>query len=223
MSIGCLGLRVKPGDDLKVSFGVEFLVDFAEVLVGDVGVDLGGADVGVAEEGLDGADVGAVVEEVGGEGVAEGVGGDVFGDAGEFGVFFYEALDGAGGEAAVVAGGVGGAGVSGVVEEEGGELVGAALQIFGGTGCGCFTDKNGAVFLAFAADDEFAAVEVDAVAVKVDEFADAEAGGEEKLEDGAVAEGGFWGGGFVGGGEEALYLVVVEEGDLFFGGSGEVD
>ena len=45
-------------------------MDFAEVRVGDVGVDLGGADVSVAEHGLDAAKVGAVHEEVGGEGVS---------------------------------------------------------------------------------------------------------------------------------------------------------
>ena len=68
-----------------------------------MGVDLGGADVGVAEEGLDGADVGTVHEEVGGEGVAEGVRRDVLGDAGLPRVFFDHALDGPGGEAAEVA------------------------------------------------------------------------------------------------------------------------
>ena len=68
-------------------------MDFFEVGVGDVGVDLGGGDVGVAEHGLDGADVGAVHEEVGGEAVAEGVRGDVFGDVGEFGVFLDDAFD----------------------------------------------------------------------------------------------------------------------------------
>lgn len=47
-----------------------FFVGFAEVGVGDVGVDLGGGDVGVAEHALDGADVGAVHEEVGGEGMS---------------------------------------------------------------------------------------------------------------------------------------------------------
>ena len=35
--------------------------------VGDVGVDLGGTDIRMAEERLDGAEVGAVHEEVGGE------------------------------------------------------------------------------------------------------------------------------------------------------------
>ena len=43
-----------------------------------MGVDHGGFDVFVAEEFLDGSDVVAVLEEVGGEGVAEGVGGDAF-------------------------------------------------------------------------------------------------------------------------------------------------
>jgi hypothetical protein len=34
---------------------MEFFVDVAEVFVGDVGVNLGGAYVSVAEQGLDGA------------------------------------------------------------------------------------------------------------------------------------------------------------------------
>ena len=49
---------------------VVLLVQGFQAFASDVGVDLGGADVGVAEEGLDGAQVGAVVDEVGGEGVA---------------------------------------------------------------------------------------------------------------------------------------------------------
>ena len=50
----------------------------------------------MAEERLDGADVGAIHEEVGGEGVAEGVGGDFFGDADGANSFVDDALDGAG-------------------------------------------------------------------------------------------------------------------------------
>ena len=61
-------------------------VNFAEMGVGDVGVNLGGGDVGVAEERLDGAKIGAVHEEVGGEAVAEGVGSDVRGATGFVGV-----------------------------------------------------------------------------------------------------------------------------------------
>ena len=44
----------------------------------DVGVELGGGDVFMAEKFLDGADIGAGFEEVGGEGVAEGVGAGAF-------------------------------------------------------------------------------------------------------------------------------------------------
>ena len=83
-------------------------MDFAEVVVGDVGVNLGGADVGVAEHGLDGTEVGAVHEEVSGERVTEGVGGDVFGDAGGAGAFFDDALNTAGCEAAIITRGAGG-------------------------------------------------------------------------------------------------------------------
>ena len=38
-----------------------------------VGVDLGGGDARVAEQGLDHPEVGAVRQQVGGEGVAQGV------------------------------------------------------------------------------------------------------------------------------------------------------
>ena len=42
-----------------------------------MGVDLGGREVSVPEQFLNDAQVGAVIEQVGGEGVAEGVGGDL--------------------------------------------------------------------------------------------------------------------------------------------------
>ena len=54
----------------------------ATATVQDMGVDHGGADVLVSEELLDGADVVAVLEEMGGEGVAEGVAGDALGEGG---------------------------------------------------------------------------------------------------------------------------------------------
>lgn len=68
-------------------------MDFFEVGVGDVGVDLGGANVGMAEHGLDGADVGAIHEKVGCERVTESVRGNMLRDAGEASVFFDDALD----------------------------------------------------------------------------------------------------------------------------------
>ena len=48
-------------------------MDSMEAFLVDVGVDLGGGDVGVAEEFLDDAEVGAIFEEVSGEAVAQEV------------------------------------------------------------------------------------------------------------------------------------------------------
>lgn len=48
---------------------------------------------------MDAAEVCSVVEEMGGKGVAQLVGGDVEGDFGELEILLQEAIDGAGGEA----------------------------------------------------------------------------------------------------------------------------
>ena len=54
-------------------------VDLFEVLAGDVGIDLGGGEVGVAEQLFDSLNVASFVEDVGGEAVAEDVGADAVG------------------------------------------------------------------------------------------------------------------------------------------------
>lgn len=122
----------------------------------------------MAEHGLDGAEVGAVHEEIGGEAVAEGVGGDVLGDTGDASALFDDTLDAAGRKAAEVAGGADGGRVAGIIEEKGRELVFASVNVVGNAGGGGFTDEDGTVFLAFAAHDEFAAVEIDMVAIEID-------------------------------------------------------
>src|SRR6185312_6126949 len=48
----------------------------AQAVLGHVGVDLGGGDVGVAEQGLHGPKVRPALQQVGGEGVAQHVGAD---------------------------------------------------------------------------------------------------------------------------------------------------
>ena len=53
---------------------VRGVVDGAQPLPTDMSVTLGGGEVGVTEQLLHGAEVGATVEQVGGEGVAQGVG-----------------------------------------------------------------------------------------------------------------------------------------------------
>ena len=53
---------------------MEPVVEASQPLLVDVGVDLGGRDVGVAEHRLDRAEVGAVLEQVGGEAVPQHMG-----------------------------------------------------------------------------------------------------------------------------------------------------
>ena len=91
-------------DTLPSRPGMKFLMDFPQAVAGDVGVDFGGADGGVAEEFLDDAQVSAVLEEVGGEAVPEHVGGEVAFNAGVAGAVFDAFPEGDGGEGLVVAG-----------------------------------------------------------------------------------------------------------------------
>ena len=49
---------------------MELAVNLLEVGIGNVGIDLGRGDIGVAKEGLDRAEVGAVHEKVGRERVS---------------------------------------------------------------------------------------------------------------------------------------------------------
>lgn len=67
---------------------VKAFVDVAEAVAGDVGIDFGCADVGVAKEFLNDAQVGAVFEEVSGEAVAQHMRGDIAGDASASNTFF---------------------------------------------------------------------------------------------------------------------------------------
>ena len=61
--------------------GMVGAMDGFEMAEGEMGVDLGGRDVGVAEEDLHAAEIGAVLDHVGGAAVAElvGAGGRVAG------------------------------------------------------------------------------------------------------------------------------------------------
>lgn len=158
--------------------GVGGVVDFFHALSGDVGVDLGGAEAGVAEEGLDAAEVGAVVEEVGGEAMAKFVRGDVDGEAGVFPVFVDDVGECLGGDAAAE-----------FAEEEGafvdGGFEAVALDGFEGVAA----DRAEAFFAAFADDADGFGVGVEVVDVEAGEFAEAHAGGVEHFEDGGVAFG----------------------------------
>lgn len=142
-------------------------MNLAEMGVGDVSIDLGGRNVGVTEESLDRAEVGAVHQKVGGERMTKSVGRDVLRDAGGAGVFFDNTLDGAGSETTIVAGGVDGVRVARVVEKEGGQGIIASGEVVASGVGGGLRDEDWPVFLTLAADEKFAAVEVDRVAIEI--------------------------------------------------------
>lgn len=194
--------------------GVVFAVDGFHAVGVDVGVDLGGDDVGVAEEFLDDAEVGAAGEEVGGEGVAEGVGVDGA-DAGTFGHAADELPEDDAGDGAAGAGdeeaigvGFGAGGFDG--QEEGAEF----FYVFFEGGDGGGADGDDAFLVAFAQDADDAQVEVEVVEGEFGEFRGAQAAGVEEFDDGLVAEceavAGF------GGVEEGGHLVAAEDVGEFF-------
>lgn len=98
----------------------------------------------------------------------------MFGDAGGAGVFFYDTLDGTGSEATIIAGGVNRVDVTRIIEEEGGEGIVAHGKVIADAVGGGLRDKNGAVFLTFATDEEFATVEVNGIAIEGDELGNTE-------------------------------------------------
>ena len=55
-------------------------VDILELLLDQVRVDLGGGDIGVAQHLLNGAQVRPILQQMGGKGVAQGMGGNVLVD-----------------------------------------------------------------------------------------------------------------------------------------------
>ena len=61
---------------------MKFFMDFTEMWIGNVSVNLGGRDVGVAEHSLNRAKISAIHEKISGKRVTEGVRRDVLSDAG---------------------------------------------------------------------------------------------------------------------------------------------
>lgn len=125
--------------------------------IGDVGVDLGGGDVGVTKHRLNGADVGAVHKQVGGERMAQGMGADVFGDTGKTSIFFDDAGDGASRDAAEIAGLINGLLIFAVVKKKGGKRISTGVEIISDAVGARFGNEDWAVFTTFAAYHKFAA------------------------------------------------------------------
>ena len=72
---------------------MKLLVDLLQSPVVDVGINLGGGNVGVPEKFLDHPQISSVLEEVGGKGVAQEVWVDVLFESGLAGPFLYDFPD----------------------------------------------------------------------------------------------------------------------------------
>ena len=92
------------------------------------------------------------------------------------------------------------------------------LDLLGGTA----TDEDWTVFLALTTHHKLAALEVDVVAIEIDKLRDAQTTGEEQLDDGFVAQVGFFAIAWHGI-NHPFYFVIMEESDLPFVCLGKLD
>src|SRR5580700_8746939 len=88
-----MGVSGGAGGVLMTEGGVIFFERLAEEFAVEVGIDLGGGDAFVAEHFLNGTKIGAAFDEVGGEGMAKGMRGDVLGNPGLFYEVFKQQKD----------------------------------------------------------------------------------------------------------------------------------
>lgn len=165
-------------------------MDFFQVFVGDVGVDLGRRDGSVAEHRLDTPDVGTVDKEVGGETVAQGVWVDVLDDPGFLGVVLDQTLHAPGGESVAFARGIFAVHEAflGIGDKECRIDIVTLVDVCLQRRFGIWRDKDDAELAAFAADAEFFFVEVDVFSVEADEFGYPQPGRKKEFENGPVPE-----------------------------------
>ena len=166
-----------------------------------VGVNLGGEDGFVAQHFLDYSKVGPVFYEMGGKGVAEGVGRDFLPNAGHHGLVFHQIEDGDAAE-----------GLSETVEEK--IILEFALGRFGpfgkvgADGIGRHLSQwHQALLVSFADDIDESLFQIHVRDAKAGGFAYPEAAAVEDLQDGAVA--------FAEGG---LQIYGFQDGRYFFQG-----
>ncbi len=163
-------------------------MDFFQLFVGDVGIDLGSGDRGVAKHRLDASNIGAISEQIGGKAVAEGMGVDVFQDTGFGGIVLDDAGDTAGGQAERLAPAIFSVDESflGIGDKKGRIDIAAAVER-GLESRFCFgRDEDDTELSAFAPDAEFFFFEVDMAPIEADQLRNAEAGRKQQFENGSV-------------------------------------
>ena len=170
-SNGCLEGGMKLFEGLPEEFAVE------------VGIDLGGGNAFVAEHFLNGAEVGAAFNEVGGEGMAEGMRGDVLGDPGLLYEVFEQQEDHHAAKAAAAAVEEEDIFMAGLDGDMGADLLLVDADVFDSDAA----DGYQPFLVALADHANIADVEVEAGNTEVDDFADAEPAAVHGFEDGFVA------------------------------------
>ena len=189
---------------------VVFFVDLFEPVGIDMCVDLGGGDVGMAEECLDDAEVGSAGEEVCGEGVAERVrmDGSHAGLKGEASGKLLEDDAGHGPagtcEEYFVCGGFGVDGFD--ADEFGAKRVEVVIDRINGV----FAERDFALLLAFANNADKTLIEVQVFERQVREFRGSQARCVKEFDDGLVTLGETVGFFRTGGGEEGVDLLAAE-------------
>src|SRR3989338_1950694 len=135
---------------LFFAVGVKFFVDLTQMSVSDVGVDLGGADMRMTEEGLHRAKVSAVTEKVGGEAVTNNMGSYLARDTGFGGVEFQKSLDRTRRDAGVFTD----MSLSSVPNEEGVFHVLPSSQVVFDSGTGVFREEYHPNFISLSSNRE---------------------------------------------------------------------
>ncbi len=148
----------------------------------DVGVDLGGEDGFVTEHFLDDAEVRPTFDEVGGEGVAEGVGGNFLVDARGHRLVLDDAEDVDAAEGAAVP-----VQEQDVLEGAGGRFRAGRKVVPDGVG-GHVPEGDDALLVALADDIDIPFVQVDVRDLQAGALAHAEAAAVQDLQDGAVPQ-----------------------------------
>src|SRR6187399_1611955 len=157
-------------------------VQLFHALTGHVGVDLRGREVRMTQQHLHHAQVGSMIEQVRGEGVAQRVRRQLFVDDGLAGVALDDVPEGLARHAVATARRE--QVVGGAVEQD---LAARRAHEVRQPTHGFLTQRDQTLAVALAHDPDDTLVGVDLVVLEIDQFRDAQAGGIQHLEHGAVA------------------------------------
>src|ERR1043166_177697 len=169
---------------------VELAMDLAEAVAGDVGIDFGGADAGVAEQFLDNAQIGAVLQKMRGETMSKHVRSHVafYASAADASFYAQPKSDRGKGSTAFGEKHIGG---GALVDEFGPAHIQVELQ----GSHGLAAQGHDALFIAFADYVNKTGLQMELLQARLPQFRQAQAGSIGQLQHGLITQAG---GGFGG-------------------------